>query len=49
VIIFAMQEFETAMHDVVDSRAREALTLAADPMIASAAAFRFTADFKASD
>jgi hypothetical protein len=48
-IIFALQELETAMHDAVDSCAREAFTLAADLMVASAVAFRFTADFKASD
>jgi hypothetical protein len=44
-IIFALQEFEAATRDLDEQRARGALSLAADLMMASATAFRFTADF----
>jgi hypothetical protein len=44
-IIFALQEFEAALPALEEQRARDALTLAADLMTASATAFRFTADF----
>jgi hypothetical protein len=48
-IIFALQEFEAALPALEEPRARDALTLAADLMTASATAFRFTADFPAAD
>lgn len=48
-IIFALQEFEAALPALEEHRARDALTLAADLMTASATAFRFTADFPPAD
>jgi len=44
-IIFSLQDFEAAMRDRDEERARQALKLCADLMLASASAFRFTADF----
>jgi hypothetical protein len=44
-IIFALQEFESAIHDSNTPHARDSLELAADLLMASAAAFRFAADF----
>jgi hypothetical protein len=44
-IIFALQDFEIAVRAPDPARAREALKLAADLLMASASAFRFTGDF----
>jgi hypothetical protein len=44
-IIFALQDFEIAARALDSERAREALKLAADLLMASASAFRFTGDF----
>jgi hypothetical protein len=44
-IIFALQEFESALHESDTPHARDSLGLAADLLMASAAAFRFAADF----
>jgi hypothetical protein len=44
-IIFALQEFESASHEANTPHARDSLELAADLLMASAAAFRFAADF----
>jgi hypothetical protein len=44
-IIFALQDFEVAFRDLDSQRGRDALKLAADLLMASATAFRFTADF----
>jgi hypothetical protein len=46
-IIFALQEFEQCMRAAQGEHARAALALAADLLMASATAFRFTADFPA--
>jgi hypothetical protein len=46
-ILFALQIFEAASRKADEQAAREALWLAADLLMASAAAFRFTADFPA--
>jgi hypothetical protein len=44
-IVFALQDFEVAACGAEAQRARDALTLAADLLMASATAFQFTADF----
>jgi hypothetical protein len=44
-IIFALQEFERAIHELNMPQARDSLEIAADLLMASAAAFRFAADF----
>jgi hypothetical protein len=44
-IIFALQDFEIAARAPDPARAREALKIAADLLMASASAFRFTGDF----
>jgi hypothetical protein len=44
-IIFELQELEAAIRGLDQDRARDALRLAGDLLVASAAAFRFTADF----
>jgi hypothetical protein len=44
-IIFSLQEFEAAVRDRDEARARQALKVCADLMLASASAFHFTADF----
>ena len=44
-VIFALQGFEVATREPDHQHAREALKLAADLLMASATAFRFTADF----
>jgi hypothetical protein len=44
-IIFELQELEAAIRALGHDRARDALGLAGDLLMASAAAFRFTADF----
>jgi hypothetical protein len=44
-LIFALQEFESAIHESNTPHARDSLELAADLLMASAAAFRFAADF----
>jgi len=44
-IIFALQDFEIAARAPNPEQAREALKLAADLLMASASAFRFTGDF----
>jgi hypothetical protein len=44
-IIFALQDFEAAFRQLEHQRATDALKLAADLLMASATAFRFTADF----
>ena len=44
-IIFALQECERAIHESNTPHARDSLEIAADLLMASAAAFRFAADF----
>jgi hypothetical protein len=44
-IIFALQEFESAIHESNTPHARDSFELGADLLMASAAAFRFAADF----
>jgi hypothetical protein len=47
-LIFSLQEFELAMRHRDQQGAADALKVAADLFVASATAFRFTADFPAS-